>query len=279
MKHEIYDLDVFVYRCGFAAEKKTYVLDLGSTSEDWEQKRELNKRLKEDTKLKEGDDYLVWVHHQIEPVEYALANFRSSIRRVHERIGGSKQTFYLSGKGNFREKLAKTRPYKGNRDPSYKPVHYDARRDWAIHRLGARVTDGIEADDAVAIDAHRAPEDSVIISNDKDLRQISCWHYDWTKEGEPEWVEPKSARMKFYEQLITGDATDNIEGIPGYGPSKATRLLTGVGSPTEAEMKILEEYKKVLGVDEGPKRFEEMAHLVYILREEGKAWEPRIKIG
>jgi len=60
---------------------------------------------------------------------------------------------FLTGKGNFRNDIAKTAPYKGTR-PSEKPVHLQALRDHLVTSWGFVVVDGIEADDAVGIAAY-----------------------------------------------------------------------------------------------------------------------------
>lgn len=270
------DLDTFIYRCGFAAETKNYLLEntITGTFQFFENKRELNAYLKEKNRK---DQYCVWTEHKVEPVEHAIANLRSSLRRVHEVCGEGESLLYLSGKHCFREDLATIRPYKGNRDPDYKPVHYAEMRRYAVEQLGAIVCDGIEADDAVAIAATENPE-TVIVSNDKDLRQIPGWHWDWTKDDKPEQVDKKAAALFFYRQVLTGDSTDNIEGVPGLGPAGAGRVLDGVSSPKDAERRVYQVYKEKFGAEEGLKRLIENARLVRILRsveEKDEPWVPR----
>ena len=273
---EIYDLDTFIYRCAFAAEKKTYIIEWSDRLEYHDNKISANKAVKG---YKENE-YRIWCEHKIEPLSHAIANLRSALRNVHDKLGGRERIFFLSGKDNFRYRVATVRPYKGNRDPSDKPVHYDGIRQWAIDILGARLVDGMEADDACAIEAQKDKENSIIITNDKDLNQIPGWHFDWTKEGAvPIYVNSREAKLYLYKQCLAGDATDNVPGIEGIGLAGASKLLNGCNSPREAEARVLQEYKSKYGEEEGVKRFIETGRLVYILRDQNEAnnlWEPQI---
>ena len=54
---------------------------------------------------------------------------------------------YLTGSNNFRFDIAKSYPYKGNRESSEKPKHLKHVRDYLINKFGAIVSEGEEADD------------------------------------------------------------------------------------------------------------------------------------
>ena len=47
---------------------------------------------------------------------------------------------YLTGKGNFRNDIAVTAPYKGNRKDKEKPAHLQAIREYLIEEWNAVVT-------------------------------------------------------------------------------------------------------------------------------------------
>lgn len=87
---------------------------------------------------------------------------------------------HLTGKENFRNDIAVTVPYKGNRK-SEKPVHYHLLREYLVDAWAATVSQGIEADDMLAIRATELGESSVIVSLDKDLDQVPGWHYNFSK--------------------------------------------------------------------------------------------------
>jgi hypothetical protein len=128
---------------------------------------------------------------------------------------------YITGKGNYRNDIAVTEPYKGNRKDAKRPQHYNAIRTH-LQRLGAELVEGQEADDAVAIEA--TSTGGWIVSIDKDLDQVAGWHYNFVKHEEYYVTEEQGLRNLF-TQVLTGDRTDNIIGLKGIGPVKAEKLL------------------------------------------------------
>ena len=85
----------------------------------------------------------------------------------------------------------------------------------------------LETDDMVQIYAHEfwhADIPYVISHIDKDLDTIPGQHHNYNK-GEFYEIDVDRARYHFFHQLLTGDTADNIPGIRGIGPKKATALL------------------------------------------------------
>ena len=62
---------------------------------------------------------------------------------------------YLTGKGNFRDSIAKSHPYKGNRKSVQKPRHLQTARDHMESEYQAIISKGEEADDLIAKEAAR----------------------------------------------------------------------------------------------------------------------------
>jgi len=162
-------------------------------------------------------------------------------------------TAYLSRGNTFRHDLATIQPYKGNRDPANRGNWTLRIKDLYHELFGAKWCDGIEADDALAMDAWAEWADLakqsdyneefikdnatvVICSRDKDLNTIPGWHFNWTLKKEKEKriatgeVHPErppyylsliEATRNFYKQLLTGDRVDNIHGLYNVGPKSA----------------------------------------------------------
>ena len=174
---------------------------------------------------------------------------------------------FLTGKGNFRVELAKTVPYKGTR-PTEKPQHLQALRDHLVSSWGFVVVDGIEADDAVGIEAYKVSEDeSIMVHIDKDLNQFRGHHYNYRKK-EKYYVSEFEGWYNFYLQILTGDRIDNIQGLKGIGPAKGAKLLKGCETVEQL-------YQAVLLAYEGDtERVHENAHLLYLQRKEGDVWQP-----
>lgn len=175
-------------------------------------------------------------------------------------------TLHLTGKGNFRDEVAVTAPYKGNRSGNEKPTHYHALREYLAWSWDATIWQGIEADDAVAIEATELGDKGIIVSLDKDLDQVVGWHYNFAK-GLLYYVDPKTAQLNFYKQFLVGDIVDNIKGVKGIGDKRATALLE---DKTEEEM--WEIIVEKLGYD----RAIENGHLLYMLRSVGDSFKPPV---
>lgn len=149
---------------------------------------------------------------------------------------------FLTGPNNFRYDVYPE--YKANRDDADDPRYRQYLKDYLIS-LKATVSDGCEADDLMGVAQCTADTDTVIVSLDKDMLTIPGMHYSWEISGgkpEKRWTKPAiwtnqteiEALRWFYTQVITGDVTDNIKGIPGRGKAFARDLLTGL--ETEKEM-------------------------------------------
>ena len=175
---------------------------------------------------------------------------------------------FLTGKGNFRESIAVTVPYKGQRALIDKPVHLQALRDHLVNSWGFEVVNGIEADDAVGIAAYAVPEDeSIMVHIDKDLNQFRGWHYNYRKK-EKYYVSEFEGLTAFYTQILTGDRIDNIIGLKGIGPVKAKRILAECTNENEL-------YEAVLKAYEGDQqRVLENAQLLWLQRSLNQTWTP-----
>lgn len=100
---------------------------------------------------------------------------------------------------------------------------------------------GLEADDIMGILATNGKvKNPVIVTIDKDLRQIGGWHLNPAKEDFPVYVSEAEGDYLFYKQWLTGDTTDGFSGIKGVGPKKAEKVLIWGGNPEQ----VLREYFK-----------------------------------
>lgn len=182
-----------------------------------------------------------------------------SIRQVAP--GGSFEV-WLSGKENFREIIATARPYKWNRKDTPKPKYHREIAKYLVDKYGAQYSRGCEADDEIGILLSANPKGRVCVSNDKDMRQISGWHFDPIK-GRAYWISRKSADFALYRQVLEGDPTDGVEGIRGIGPQKSKEILQGARTSKELCQRAWDAYR-LAGLSRD--YFIEQARLVYILR-------------
>ena len=175
---------------------------------------------------------------------------------------------YLTCSGyQFRHDIAKSHPYKGNRSQREKPTHLQYIRDYMISDWDAVVSVEQEADDCLAIEATRLDYDCTIVSIDKDMLQVPCWHYNPVKDVMKK-VTPDEGIKFFYTQILTGDPVDNIVGLKGVGPKTADKMLDGVDTEPDLWDAVLKAY------DGDVDRVVENARLLWLRRSEGELWEP-----
>jgi len=101
-----------------------------------------------------------------------------------------------------------------------------------------------EADDFIRIwaeEAKRNGDDYIVCSNDKDLKCIPGRFYD-VKKKQLEIISEDTAMRLYYEQLLKGDPTDNIPGLPGVGPVGATKILENCKTEEEFQEQVIMHY-------------------------------------
>jgi len=196
----------------------------------------------------------------------AIARLEETMTELCMELDCEDYKGFLTGKGNFRDVVAVTAPYKGQR-VTEKPVHLQALRCHLVTSWGFTVVQGIEADDAVGIAAYAVPEDETIMVHiDKDLNQFRGWHYNYRKK-EKYYVSEFEGLVAFYTQILTGDRIDNIVGLKGIGPVKAKKVLEKCTNENEL-------YQAVLKAYEGDQqRVLENGQLLWLQREPNQVWQ------
>ena len=197
-------------------------------------------------------------------VKSSTDTFVSNLLLVYEGLVEGYQ-LYLTGTGNFRHDYAVTAPYKGNRKSRPAPRLLRDIRQHLIEQWGAVVVEGEEADDAIAIAATALGDYAIMASIDKDFDQIGGTHYDFIKNREYYVTEVEGLKF-FYQQIITGDAIDNIIGVEGVGQQGAKDLIQGCRNESD----MWDIVRDQLGDD----RALENARLAWLRREVGQIWEP-----
>jgi hypothetical protein len=176
----------------------------------------------------------------------------------------------LKGKGNFRYDVA--HDYKLHR--SGKPLDAKvAKRRKSLNNyaysLGHFKSDNCEADDVVSIWAQQAldaKEHFVIAHIDKDIDMVEGWHYNFTKET-LYYICKDQGYRKMCLQMLTGDSTDNIQGLVGIGPKKAEKLLVDV--PTAGMLAKVQEAWEEAHPEDWHDRLEVCWNLLYMRRDWG----------
>lgn len=193
-----------------------------------------------------------------EDAKYLMAsweNFKKDLNNLLERLYCTEYLMTVKGDDNYR--LVLYPEYKMNRhaDPSKQNKFVPAIRELAVMEEFAIPAHGREADDLMRIwaeEARRADKEYIICSIDKDLRCIPGKH--WIMHYEPEKqrlidISAEEAIRHYYEQLLKGDPTDNIPGVPRVGEVKAAKLLSNCEDEYEMQEVVVSEYLAAYGDD------------------------------
>lgn len=134
--------------------------------------------------------------------------------------------------------------YKANRDRKINPMFkwVNKVRKYLLDSNFAITQYGFEADDLIADRAKELGQNEcIIISLDKDLKQIPGVHFNFYRKPSNELdqygqriknpytglsiVSDKQAEYNFWYQMLVGDVVDNVKGCKGIGPKKAEKIL------------------------------------------------------
>lgn len=235
-------------------------------------KKQVRKRLSCDTggthALIDGDIliYRIAFTTKDDPEWIAMSRMNTYIDNITYDTQCSDYTIFLTGSNNFRTALYPE--YKAGR--AEKPLHYRLLKDYLINHEAAVVSEGQEADDELGI--HQT-DNTIICTIDKDLLMVPGRHYNFVK-GTFKDVSNEEGRDTFYKQLLTGDSTDNIPGIPKIGPKKAAKIVEGCTDEISYQTAVLKAYKELLGLseDEARARVNLTGQLIWIRRSPDEMW-------
>ena len=159
-----------------------------------------------------------------------LKIFERELKKVKTAMMDDEVILYFSSPKNFRKEISAD--YKGHRNRR-KPLGYKRLVNHCIDNYRTVLRDKLEADDSLGIDHTQFPDqDAIIVSPDKDMRQIPgvLWNMsddviEITKEDGDRW---------HLMQTLAGDPTDGYPGCPGIGLKRAADLLDKSDNPWKA---------------------------------------------
>ena len=196
---------------------------------------------------------------ELDPVEVAYMRIDQMMHSILDTTGSDTFRVFLSGSNNFRHEIYPE--YKANRKDMVDPRWRSACKEYLVREWSAEVTDGYEADDALGINqkdgVYKSDYDptyyerTIICSIDKDLDQVPGMHYSWpivrkgniVREGKIYEVSEREGLISFYKSLLVGDRTDNIFGVDGIGPVKASKMIDNLETEEEMFERVAELYQ------------------------------------
>jgi 5'-3' exonuclease len=266
-KHLLVDGDIYAYRCAASAEKTKYLVE--TRHEDCSPALDIDytefQTHAEAKKLADEKSGIIWSRKEVQPLEFALQACKTALDALLAKLNPQKISVFLTPDRTFRHDIARTKPYKGNRDQP-KPKYLKEVKEYLVKHYGATFGVNVEADDEIGVALSRDPDGAVSISIDKDLLQIPGWHYNWVNDT-VQRVSPRDGDFNFYTQMLTGDATDNVPGLPGTGPAGASKILLGAKSCAELCSRVWMCYRGEFNdAQKARDYFFEQAKLLWILR-------------
>jgi hypothetical protein len=226
-----------------------------------------------------------------EPKQNAFSTIKKKLLWLQNKFNTDNIEIYISGKDNFRDFLPlpkhpdpeKSGQYKGQRDPSAKPLLLEEVKEYLIQYWNAKVVDFIEADDFLCMrvfEGYNKKQEKVIgLTQDKDrLGNVGYW-YDYLNDadgkGQPQLIEglgdiwldtskktskPWGAGRKWlYFQWISGDPVDNYNPrdvadhlglkLKSFGAKTALALLQPLKSDAECFKAVHDLYLSWYGAD------------------------------
>ncbi len=277
--------DEQLYRAAFACQRTGYIMSTGrgqyKLAPNITKTKIIDFYSKKNKKIDE--DYTLESYTVTEPEYIALHTLDSMIITLLSMPNITSGRIFLSPSdhSNFRYSRVnlmgpKGLGYKAGR-PS-KPVLLPLLRDRLLTKWGAEEAHGYEADDMLGI---YQTEDTIAVHIDKDINMIEGEHYNHVT-AESYFVPGGLGRLHiinnkvvargllcFYFQLLIGDPTDNIPGIPRIGPKTAYNLLKDCKSESDCYKivytKYKEHYKEVAAV-----ALAEISDLIWICRRKGQ---------
>ena len=201
-------------------------------------------------------------------LDAAFENYQNILNKYWiEPVWADEKIIYCAGKDNFRYNLCPQ--YKSNRkDPPEKAKFFRPLIQLLIDKELAIPSNGMEADDMVRIKATECANewlDFTVVHIDKDLDCIPGKHFNPKREEFYE-IDEDTADLLYWTQMLKGDPTDNLPGLPKIGPKKAEAMLKGVPM-NRRKKRVVAAYRAKYGIVNWKEKLLETANGIHILRD------------
>jgi 5'-3' exonuclease len=160
--------------------------------------------------------------------------------------------------------------YKATRKQE-KPAHLNFVKECMVNKYGAISIDKLEADDLLVI-CHHYYEGSILVSTDKDMLQSPGIHYNPSKDKYTT-VTKDEADYNLWFQVIVGDSTDNIKGLPKVGEKTAPAILANRLTEATRADQTFSAYLNKLGEYQGILEFTKNYRLIKLLTQPDYGFE------
>jgi 5'-3' exonuclease len=189
-----------------------------------------------------------------------ILNLDTIIKNLKETLFAEHVKIAIKGENNFRYQVWPD--YKKSRKQSSRPIKafVQVLTECIIQRYNAIPAHGMESDDLLAMwrnESIAAGKTPVIASVDKDMLCLPGLHYRLPKGtcyGEESRditrlikVTDWEADRFYYKQLLMGDPTDSIPGLPDIGPKRAEAIISDCKTKEDLQYMVCYAYKHLIG--------------------------------
>jgi hypothetical protein len=210
----------------------------------------------------------------------ARANLIRKVQSAARLVGAEKTRLLVTASGSHkghRYAVARVKPYQGQRAGKVRPKNWEYLRnllEGGTLPFLTHLATGCEADDLFGYYCYSDPKNSVLYTQDKDMRMLPGMHLDWVshRTHKVDWTmtlcreytvahnhQPVSSVFNdkqygprwFWLQMLQGDTADNIPGLPKYvvdgnakpvGEVTADKLLSGAAPACAIVAALYESY-------------------------------------
>ena len=208
-------------------------------------------------------DSLIYYCMDKPSLEEAVYTIDERIKKILKDCNTTLYSGFLTQGRCFRYKVADS--YKSNRKGGRpKPIVFHALKEYLKQQYNCTIITALEADDLVCYYSFTDNRKTIVCSPDKDvLFQCVGMHYNYQR-SEFQHTTPDEALKFLWKQVLMGDSTDNIPGIPGVGAKTSENWLKDRTKDYEAF--ALKKFVEKFGMVEGVMKFHETFKLVYMLK-------------
>lgn len=221
--------------------------------------------------------YIIAWNHKDSLVSLVEQACDSMVETILQKTQATHYFGTFSSSENFRHREYLVAPYKGNRPPKPEWVKEweDVINSHLVNKWNFFVPVDLEADDVISYLSQSLEEEVIICSPDKDMKQLVGLHFDYKDLGTAEIIEVqcKEAEKTFWTQVLTGDTTDNIKGVPGLGPAKVQKLFEGITNEIDFHMTVLNAFKGYYGEYYGQLIYQQTVDAVQLMGKYHSHWK------
>lgn len=210
----------------------------------------------------------------VEDIELALRNFKRGLDDIFVALCPfDVPEFYLCFTVGKSQRLKIDPTYKGHRKKAPEIIYKLKQR--ILEEYPKEITlfaEGIEADDILGM--HQT-EDTILVSEDKDLLQIPGKHWNprYPELGVTK-VSQDYGDVRFYRQILIGDPCDNYKGCPNVGIEKAKLLITDGTSNYQRWQTVVAMFQAMGSTEEEALKTARLAYILHPKDNYDYLWEP-----